>query len=202
MLTVTTAASSYNLTTLEAVKTDLDISSSEDDAQLNDLIEAASIIVADHCRRVFATETVQEILRPDMCHEDIVLQRFPVTSITSIVEDGTTLVATDYEANLANGAIARLYNNRPCYWSTAKIVITYQSGFTLPGNENANLPAPIERATIDVVKSLYFAAGRDPLLRSDDVPGLQAVTYYKSTGAELPPGVAALLGPYRNRTAR
>jgi hypothetical protein len=64
ILTVTTPASSYDLTALATVKTELGITDNTENDKLRTWITQASIIAASYCRRVFARETLTETFRP------------------------------------------------------------------------------------------------------------------------------------------
>jgi hypothetical protein len=156
------------------------------------MIRQASAAVASYCKRVLAAETVTETLRPERLQGELILARFPVTAVASIVEDGTTLAAADYELDGARGIITRMHSGRPCWWPTSTIVIDYRAGYELL----ATLPHDIERATINLVKAYYFASQRDPALRSEDVPGVVSASYLDIE--HLPHDVRGLLAPYRN----
>jgi uncharacterized phiE125 gp8 family phage protein len=190
---VTTPAASYDLTVLETVKTELEITDNAKDAYLATLISQASAIVAAHCKRVFARETVTETLRPYCLFGELILARYPVVSIDSIVENNVTLTTTDYEFDSARGTVTRLVNDRPAWWPASKIVISYSAGYTLLGD----LPYGLERGTLNLIKALYWQRGRDPAVRSEDVVDISSASYRDLEG-HLPPDVAGLLGPYRN----
>jgi len=197
MLVVNTAADSYDLTVLSTVKAELSIEGGASDAQLTEQIHQASDICATYCSRVFADETVTETLR-NVRRTVIGLQRGPATTITSVTEDGTALLATEYEAETDDKGLSYLYrlsDDDRVDWDAAKLVIVYTGGYALLDG----LPRTIERACIDLVKLLYFSASRDPVLRSVDVPGVMSKTYWvgaTSDGA-LPPHIEANLAPFR-----
>src|ERR1044071_9207493 len=96
-LTVKTPATSFDLTDIDTVKDELEISGSESDDRLARYITEASRAIATWCNRVFGKETVAETFRNGEGLECLVLARRPVVSITSIVEDGVTLSSSDYE---------------------------------------------------------------------------------------------------------
>ena len=68
----------------------------------------------------------------------------------------------------------------------------------LPGDESGprDLPQEVERATLELAKSLWFARLRDPQLDSEDLPGVYKAVYGRSA---LPAQVISLLAPYRTR---
>lgn len=197
MLTVTTAADNSNLIDISIVRAVLGIDGSGEDEALKGYIARASDVISRHCKRVFGLETVTEQFRLDQCQLELILTRFPVVEVTSIVEGGNTLAGTDYEVNKANGMVTRLHGDRPCYWSPCKIAVVYSAGYTLP----AEAPEALQQACLQLVKSFYLGADRDPLIRSETVTPLSSASYFG--GSEyLPPDVLGLLGQFRNIRTR
>jgi hypothetical protein len=205
ILTVTTAASSYDLTTLERVKEELGITGSSDDARLSRLITASSAAVATYLNRVLAREIVSETIRFDdyECREEIVLQRSPIAAVTSAAEDGTTVDSDEYEIDADSGIIYRLdaAGYRYVWFACKSLVVVYSAGWVLPGNSGANLPAEIEQAAIAAFRGMYFSTSRDPMLKAEEVPGVQRLEYWvgqsQSATAGPAPEVLALIAPYR-----
>lgn len=212
ILTVNTAATSYDLTTLAAVKAELGITGTDEDTAITAWITQASQAAALYCNRVFAEETVTETFR-DSGHvrygqsdkfwqrprEAWLLARNPVTAVASVVEDDTALVqGTDYEF-ASDGVLYRLSNGYARHWRFYKsLVVRYTAGF--PGNAT---PVPLARSAISLVKLLRASATRDPALRSENIlSGLYSYTLFNSTEfpSGIPADVEALLAPYRNIT--
>lgn len=198
-LSVVTASSTFDLTVLSTLKADLGITNNDEDAKISRFINLASNMCAVYCDRVFARETVTETYRLPTTLNALALSRYPLASITSVVEDDTTLTASQYETNDPAGLIYRVEDDVRQDWAAAKIVVTYVGGYELIDG----LPFGIEQAAIALAKMLYFNASRDPMLRSVDVPGVISESYAQPgvfgglTGA-LPGDVAALLDPYRH----
>jgi hypothetical protein len=206
ILTVVTPASTQDLTTLANVKAEIGITGTAEDTNINLWIDQASSVIAGECNRVFGQETVLEscgvgapigMQWPE--YERIVLTRNPVASITTLVEDGNTLVSgTDYEVDKDSGIITRLIGDFERRWWFRTLAVTYVAGYQLLGT----LPEAIERACISLVKQFRYAAQRDPLLKSEDIPGVLSQTFWvggvgeKSNG--LPLDVETLIAPYRN----
>ncbi len=175
MITVVTPATGTDLTTLETVKTGLGITDDTDDDYLTLLIAQASAAVSGYCRRVFGLETVLETFRLDSSQETLMLGRFPVTAVASIVEDGITLTTDDWERD--NSLLYRLTADERQGWSARKVLVTYTAGYVLPGETDRTLPADIEAATIAYIRGLWFAKTRDPLIKSEKTPDVYEVTY-------------------------
>lgn len=193
MLTVVTPASTYDLTILATVKAELGITDRQSDPALTGYIRHASDVVAKFCNRVFAAETVSETFRLKYRAEELMLSRYPVTGITSVVENDSTLTEADYERDDDTGELRRLSSDAPVCWPRGKIVVVYTCGYELL----SNLPFGIERATILLVKQYASAGDRDPLVRSETVDGAGSTDYFSSAGSGLPPEVEGLLIPHR-----
>lgn len=199
-LTVTTAASTRDLTRLATVKAELSIGDTTQDAWLTDAIRQASDGIAAYCRRPegFGRETVEETFRARYAGQavsSLILGRDIAPAITSVVEDGTALLAAEY---LLDGSLLRrLEDDRPVCWNAAKIVVVYQAGYTLL----SGLPYDVERCCIDLVVRAYNARGRDPGLRSERILDVIAQSWDTPGGNGfkdgLPTDVADRLAPYR-----
>lgn len=214
MLTVLTPAASHDLATLEAVKAELEISGTADDTVLAALIRQASGAIAVHCRRTFARENVREVFRsrvePHHCLTpvaELILDRTPVASVVSVIEDGSPVDPADYEIDKANGLLRRLSGGYEIDWWARRIVVDYVGGYELP----AGLPPDLERICVDLVKRYFYARSRDPNLRSEQIldvisqsfhgPASAAAITAAQTGMPddgLPPDIAGRLTAYRN----
>ena len=198
ILTIVTAATVRALTTRDAVKGDLSLSGSGDDAWIDAQILAVSASIEAWCGRVFARETVAETWR-NFCQEMVILDRAPVASITTVIEDDVTLAASDYDLDAQKGVIYRLSGDCRTWWRAQKLVVTYAGGFLLPSQVGANLPADIERACRLAVVSAFQQRGRDVMIRSESDTNIGSVSYLDPRGGTeaLPPQVAGMLAPYK-----
>jgi len=109
--------------------------------------------------------------------------------------DGEALVeGTDFECDRTTGRLVWLSNDMPLRWHFSKIVCQYTGGYTFPGT----LEADIERAVIEIVKDMWFARKRDPMLRQMNIPGVADLQYWVGGvgGDSWPPKVSDLLAPY------
>jgi hypothetical protein len=200
MLTVVASAASMALTTLEAVKAALSIAGGDDDTFLSDLIDQASAAAAAYCNRVFGLETVAETFRIDRATDLLVLSRWPVASVVSIVAGGAWLAADGWEVDADNGDLYRLGTaDQRKVWPIGKTVVTYSAGYVLPGAEGRDLPADIEAAVIALVRLAYARRGADPLLKSVGLGDARMDYYSAPLGSEggLPAEVAGTLDRHR-----
>lgn len=81
--TTTTASASTDLTTLARVKRMLDISTSDDDTLLNELIDAISYRIEEFCGRTFAATDYYE-WRNARGNEQIILREWPVINVDRV----------------------------------------------------------------------------------------------------------------------
>ena len=193
MLTVTTPASNFDLTVLATVKDELGITDRREDDNLARWIKQASDAISKHCNRVFVQETVSETFRLKCRDDGLLLARYPVSGIASVVENDTTLDASDYEVTTESGVLKRLSSDREWCWPAGKIVVAYTAGYALV----TDLPYGVERAAIALVKQYRYSAERDPLLRSEQVEGAGSSAYFDGveiTG--LSPEVEGLLSKH------
>jgi hypothetical protein len=134
----------------------------------------------------------------------LVLTRYPVADVVSVVENDVTLAADETEIESDTGLLRRLINDRLAWWACGKIVVTYRAGFA-DVTDMESLPAPIERAAIILVGMFRQRTKRDPAVRQV-THGDTAVTYgLGPLGADtdaLPAEVTALLAPYRDYRLR
>lgn len=205
------------LTTRANVKAALQITDTASDTLIDVLIPRASSLIVAECALAadkaqsvvsFALETLEATWLASACRRgpELVLPwRVPVTELTTLVEDGTTLVLdTDHRLVGAKpGRILRLDSDgNASRWSSAKIVLTFKAGFSLP----AGVPLDLEAACIEQVKAMLMAAGRDPAIRSESTPDVGMVTYSRAggdtlgalTAPYLSPEVRDMIAPWRN----
>ena len=209
ILTVTTAAAARNLTTVDAVRAALGLGALDDAdaALLARLVDSESRAIEGWCNRVFARDAVSEQFRPDHAGDSLLLARAPVVSVASVVEGATTLTAADWEADADSGLLYRLHGaDSRMSWAAVKIAVAYTAGYLMPGGtERPTLPADLESACVDLVKLRWFARGRDPLLRSQSIPGVADFGYaLPGAGMDmdgtLPAIITARLWRYRDIT--
>src|SRR5882724_10885208 len=99
ILTVTIAASSYELTELQDVKDELGVTNGANDTILARYISSASLAAMQYCNRVFSSETVSEKFLPEYWHlpvrsgvKPLQLSRWPIQNVVSVTENAVLLV--------------------------------------------------------------------------------------------------------------
>ena len=212
-LTVGTPATTRALVSLARVKRELGMTTSGDDDVLADKIAEASAAIVAHCRvaadqrgrRSFAEEgcaaafDADEMTRFDREITPLILPwRIPVTAIASIVDNGVTLAPGDYQLEPMSALIWRMNAGMRTNWAISSVIVTYTAGWDLTGTE---LPSDIAGAALALVKSSWFGRLRDPLIKSEDVPGVGSTQWWVGrTGGDagsLPQDVVDSLAPYR-----
>ncbi len=207
LLTVTAPNSDHWLTTLARVKLELDISGTDTqrDMLLNLKIAEASDDIEAALGFTVRQETVAETFwheASDYAPEYLVLNRTPVTTLTSVTVDGVAADASRYRLDAETGLLYALDpSGAPGRWLFWKsIVVAYIGGYILPAESGATLPKGIEGACVELMSDYWAAKGRDPSVRSEEVPGVGTVQYWVGTvgdPGELPPRVIMKLARYR-----
>jgi len=170
-LTVTTPASSYDLTTLSAVKSELNISVSTYDSLLTGYIHSESAKLSQLCNRVFASEVLTETLYLLTHHDSIQLSRSPVTSVSSVTYSDDALTTDDYKYDGDSGILYRISgyspvnSNMTSRWNVGKLVVSYTAGY-------ATIPYAIADACVQLIATRWYARARDPSIRSEEIDGV------------------------------
>lgn len=202
ILTVTAAASSYDLTTLTNVKAELNIIDGASDVILKRYISGASQAAIQYCNRAFAVETVSEQFITDHSRclvrggvKPLQLARWPIVTVTSVTENAVLLVAgTDYLVDATNGQLTRIDSDSfPRFWSPLPLTVVYSAGY-------ATTPADLEDAIVRMVTKRWSAKGRDATLKQENIPGVLERQFWIATGNEagnMTPDVVDILENYR-----
>lgn len=197
-LIITDPAASARLTTLDAVKAELGLAGSDQDAYAAGLIDQASAAIAAWCGRSFAVEGIRETFHLDASDTLLLLSRWPVVEVTSVTVNG--LEDSPGRAEVEAGLLYRLdANGCRMSWPPGRIRVEYHAGYILPDDEKRTLPADVERAALSMVKSWFFARGSNPMVRSESVEGISSVSYFDPARAGLTVEAEALLSAYRSR---
>lgn len=176
MLTVNTPAESRDLTTLESVTSVISSPSPlGHEALIGTLISRASAIVERFCGRVFAREDVTETLEGSG-RVELILERTPVISITSIELDGgavSDVVISNRDAGVLfmQTGFSREHLTLPVLiqsWPSGRAALDWEVHYVggywppsfsgAPGATDVLLPEDLESLVIDVVAALFIEA--------------------------------------------
>lgn len=138
------------LVTLAEMKSYLGVQTSDTshDTFLTEQINLISDVIEAYTRRVFSSASyAQTFYRTDFdqTHE-LSLFHFPLVSVTSIVEDGTTLDSSLYRINKPTGIITR--PDSYFFSCPVETVVTYTAGY-------AAIPSPIKSVVYTLVQERY-----------------------------------------------
>lgn len=200
IVTVTGPASgptAFDLATLADVKADLGITGSAEDATLARYISESSLLLARACNRIFAQETLSEQFRLDEAKPVLILVRRPATIASISEDDAAPLGNADWEMDGNAGLLYRLEDDRRIAWSASKVVVAYSAGFALPGGA----PRDLQKAARTLAKAQWLAKGRDPLVRSESVPGVYEVAYWVGSlpgDVAWPAEIETVIAAYRD----
>lgn len=201
ILTVTTVASSYDLTTLADVKAELGITTGVSDSVLRRYISSASAAAMQYCNRTFSVEVVSEQFFSDRATrlvrggvKPLQLTRWPIISVASVTENSVPLaINTDYAIDPANGQLTRLDDcGSAVYWRPLSLTVAYSAGY-------AAIPLDLADAIIRMVTRRFAAKGRDPNLKQQNIPGVIEQQWWIATGTESgnSPDITDVLDNYR-----
>jgi hypothetical protein len=132
------------------------------------------------------------MFRPARHQQDLVLARRPLTSITSVTENGTVLDATGYEIRKGSGLLTRLSGDRFSCFPCGKITVVYAAGY-------ATAPDDLKLAASKLAAALYSETARDPNLKRVDVVDVEEREYWVGPKDDplLSEEISDLLAPYR-----
>jgi len=199
LLGVTTSSSNYysepmyisisddikELYTVNELKTSLGLIDTSKDAVLLNLIRAASAYVESYTGRSFFMKTYTDTYYLDDPCNTLMLDKFPVDNITSVLIDGITLDAStggviNYKID-PNGALTRVDGGRFGIGAVPN-VITYTAGFVTAPEDIRNVVKKIATAeyvrreregilsesmgSYELVFGANFSAIKDPLITS------------------------------------
>lgn len=164
------------LVSLDDIKTYLNISSTSSDEELRQFIREATDIAERATGRTLFRRTITETHTAPT--PVILLRKWPIISVTTVTESGTTLTAgTDYVVNTINGTVTRGSNLAPLGWRPGvdNITITYLAGEADP-NPTGQLLVK------ELVRHMWRTQrGASPMAMSQDdyVPGAANIMTYR-----------------------
>lgn len=181
------------LTTLEAVKAQLDIEGDSEDGILISFIEAATAAVETYCRRRFAY--AEDVTETVTAHGQLLfLRRPPILKVHEVRRGDDPLPEDEYDVAQAEGIISLRYPS-----PSSPYMVRYDGGFVTPNQATQErprtLPRDVELAALLVVTSLYRNRGRDPNVTEEGLIGARQA--FAGGWHVLSPAAQALLAPWR-----
>jgi hypothetical protein len=211
-----------DLTLLDTVREELDITDRKHDKKLIRWIHNASAAVQDYLQRPLGIAQYEE----EFQHEQIAnvalrrygdpwklrLRYYPITRVDSVQIDDQVLDPIYWDFN-ADGFMTKLHSSSVPWlaefgqlgWTGGygswqqpgrEVTITYWAGYELIGD----LPRAIETAVLTAIRHRWAIGSRDPTLRSESVGQILSQSYWNPTSSDnaaLPQEAVSLLQPYR-----
>lgn len=198
--TVTTPAENLSLLTVGELRAAVGVTDNSQDDALTALGARLSASIAKQCGvasdgvnpATLLSETCTEVFRPTRFQQDLVLSRRPVTSITSVTENGTALDAAGHEIRKGSGILTRLSGDQFSCFPCGKITVVYAAGY-------ATAPDDLKLAASKLAAALYSETARDPNLKRVDVVDVEEREYWVGPKDDplLSEEISDLLAPYR-----
>lgn len=199
--TVLEPADSYDLVTLEQVRTEIKLTETDDvrDTALSAFISQVSRGISTYCHRVFVLETVRDeffLGTSDSFGElsPLALSRYPVKEITAFTQGGEDVGEDAYRLIAVGGRLYRLGTTGAIdTWPSSSAVVEYVAGYE-------DIPADVQEAALRLITMRFKAWGRDPMLIQQDQPNLGSQRWWVGGQAgqngAYPPEIAGLLEDY------
>lgn len=136
------------IVSLADTKAHLNITTTTDDEELRRTLAVATEMAERYCNRALRRKTVSETYNGDACA--LLLRTVPVLSITTVVENGVTLTASDYTLDANAGILLRGSTLADFEWADGRqnVVVTYVAGYTDP-------PQVAQQAVLELVRHLW-----------------------------------------------
>ena len=202
LIAITVPATDKTLLSIDEMRlaAGLDQGDQSKDTALRTLNAQLSRVITSTCRvrsdgvnePTLRRETIAETYRLSECMAGLFLSRPLAPAIVSITEDGTAVDAADYELDAVCGIVRRLDNDEYDEWEAAKVIVTYQAGFSV-------VPSDLKLAMQKLVSSITASEGRDPSLKRLKVDGVSEHEWWVGPVSDpiIPQEVMDLLAPYR-----
>lgn len=182
------------------VKTYLDITSSDDDALLADLIGRAEEAIDSHCDRIFEAsgDTDRSFDAKRDVDGRVLWLGYDLASVNSITNgDGTTVASDEYTTEPRNGTpyyALRLLGSATILWESDSTTGDPEDAITVNGEwaYSADAPADIEHACVRLA-SYYYRQKDAPVFDTTAMPDQGIIVVPKG----VPADVVKLLEPYR-----
>lgn len=209
------ALSQAALTTLDAVKAALGITSLSQDSAIERVIESASAAAANYVGRpLHRVDGIVEAVR-GYASNYLMVSRSPIVSVTSVAYDGSTVDPTSYEIDSSDASV--LY--APDGWVWTGVVgagavgimplpgterrlytVTYDGGYVTPNQvdlgsfdevgppivtKTRTLPYDLEEAVIKIATDMWQRLGRDDAVIGEAL--LSGSVNYSVTGMGMGP---------------
>jgi hypothetical protein len=204
---VTMPAASLALVSLDVAKDALRVTVDTKDGLIGRQIAQVSAAINTYCNRVFVRQSYRDQFRYSTnwlgFGSPLVLVHSPVAVdadgdlVLTVDEDGALVGTTEWSVDRSSGALYRLDSAGGfAAWSGALVTVNYDAGFDI-------IPDDVQAAALEWLTARWNSYGRDPALRSLNIPDVVSETYFDpgaTSGAivgGVPVGVKRTLDQYR-----
>lgn len=194
VLEVITPATTYDLVTVAEAKIVLGITETTQDALIAIEISAVSELIKAYVGRPFQIETVKELFLAEEAVGALVLERWPVNTISSfaLTFSGTVLASNVYILSARNGILYAYSSGRRSLFSREFHSVTYTAGYGL-------VPGIVKQAAFLALK-WYRSLTPDIFgLKSARMEGVATEVYFDNQRDILPKEIQNLLAAYTIR---
>lgn len=184
----------------------------EPDPVVAEYIAHAQAVAEGWCQQPLEHAIVTEIFEVDQWEQWHVLDRFPVTAVTSVTEDDTLLTVDDQYLTYEDGRLRRVNGAQDSSWSMLPdaVTVVYTAGY------GTGAPSPFDTIPDDLIRGItqicadmwqygaaYAAQGAVPVssvqLEGSDTMQFKVAEHPIQPG-ELSDAVKTMLSPYVRRT--
>jgi hypothetical protein len=202
--TVVTPANSFWLVDLDAAKDEFGIDPDDgtQDGIVGRMIAQISAAANSYCGRIFVRQSYRDQFR-GACNlgwgRPLILGRSPVAVggspsvvVLTATEDDTEVATAEWEVDRESGVLTRLDSGgNVSSWSGSLVTVEYDAGFDL-------IPEDLQAAMLEWLSGRWNSRGRDPTLRSIQIPDVVSETYVVDpTAPAMPSSVKETLDRYR-----
>ena len=171
--------------TLADARRHLRLEEGEDEALLQDALDAATQACIDYMNRDLLSQSFTETLSGK--GSDILpVNNFPVTAIASLAIDDVAIDLTTL--TFKDAFIRRKTGVFP--YGTWNVAVTYTAG-------RDEVPAPVKQAVRYTLKAMWDARGTDQNTTGEYYQGIMSGTFWPGGPGAVPPQAMTLLNDYR-----
>jgi hypothetical protein len=178
------------------------------------VISQASAAIQKYCARVFAVETLTEMIYPQLDAfpsqvpgglQPLQLSRWPIVSVTSVnvfkILNTPCLLVSDTDFTVKNepGQLLRMnsWNGYLSCWDPVPTEVVYQAGY-------ASVPDDLVDACMRLISKSYWNRNRDPSIMETGGSAAGTTRYWIDSGKDgnFTPDIREILDAYRVPVAR
>jgi hypothetical protein len=107
----------------------------------------------------------------------LLLARWPVLAIASVMTDATALTVDQWVVDIPGASLVYISNNSPIQWPCSRVTVNYDAGYDV-------IPADLKGYASRLVGIYYTSEGEDPFEKRVEVPGVITIDRWVDTSAD------------------